>query len=36
MVKLNLWVAKQAAWVSVNPKKALLYWAVSLVAAHLL
>lgn len=25
-----------AAWIAANPKKALLYWAVSLVAAHLL
>jgi hypothetical protein len=36
MVKLNLWIAKQAAWLAANPKKALAYWAVSLVAAHLL
>lgn len=29
-------LAKQTAWIAANPKKAILYWAVSLVAAHLL
>lgn len=36
MAKVNAWILKQAAWIAVNPKKALLYWAVSLVAAHIL
>jgi hypothetical protein len=33
--KIELFLAKQSAWVALNPKKAVLYWAASLVGAFL-
>lgn len=34
LAKIEAFLAKQTAWVALNPKKAVLYWAASLVLAH--
>lgn len=36
LAKVNLFIQKQTLWIAANPKKAILYWLVSLVAAHVL